>query len=310
MRRNLFWSVIICIATALSAAGATMSLADARGKIGAVIADPSLMQSTMAQLATPEDQCSFLGAVNSAIAKMPGSPERRAAKFAEINRAAFKGAKKGNLANLVAEMYATVTIEALTVINERFGAELFNRSANSGVTFTDEQFKAIAVAAMKKIRNRTKETDNSDVRDTLAALMFVRASNGSPKDLANVLTADMDADVREVARKEWIPRALNEASASEGQQGAPQTGDYDTMLDEAGAGEKPDVTVILRLYAPQMMDAMLADIASGIVDVKGNEAFPVLNAGFGWGNRLDAPHETQNPVPEIAPGGYQWQKID
>lgn len=321
MFRILFTVLLMCLTVAAAEASTPMSLADARGNIDVVVASPAAMIETMKRLSA-EDQRKFLGEVNSAVVKMPGSPEHRAAKLVEINRAAFKGAKKGNLANLVAEMYATASIEALTIINERFGAELFNRAANSAVTFTDEQFEKIALSVMQKVRARTETVDNSDVRNTMAVAMFIRASNGSPKNLAETLTRDMKPEVREKALKEWIPQAVGETAKLESP-GDQSTGDYESMLGEADAGERPAVGVVLRLYAPQMLDAMLADMASGVVDVNGVSSFPILDAGFGYGHDLDTRHDIQNPVPEGVPGigrpvdrvkgesgGYQWQRLN
>lgn len=297
---RMFSLMIVCVAFAAANAAERMSLADARGNIDVVIASPSAMTETVKRL-SPEDQRLFLGEVNAAIGKMPGSPERKAAKFMEINRAALKGADKGNMSNLLAEMYATASIESLTIINERFGSELFNRAARSDVTFTDEQFEKIAVSVMKKVRERTATIDNSNVRNTLAALMFIRASNGSPKDLPRKLVDGFDPAARETALNDWIPSAMGADGDSA------QAGDYEAMLGEADAGARPNVGVVLRLYAPQMLDVMLVDLSNGIIDVKGSSSFPVLDAGFGFGHDLDTVERMQNPGPESR--GYQWQRL-
>jgi hypothetical protein len=295
-----FSLMIACVAFAAANAAEFMSLADARGSIDVVIASPAAMTAAMKRL-SPEDQQQFLGEVNTAIGKMPGSPERKAAKFVAINAAALRGSSKGNMANLLAEMYATASIESLTIINERFGSELFNRAASSEVTFTDEQFEKIAISVMKKVRERTATIDNSNVRNTLAALMFIRASNGSPADLPKKLVEGFDPKARETALNDWIPAAMGKSGD------LAQTGDYETMLGEADAGARPNVGVVLRLYAPQMLDVMLVDLSNGIIDVKGASSFPVLDAGFGFGHDLDTVERMQNPGPESR--GYQWQRL-
>jgi hypothetical protein len=56
-----------------------------------------------------------------------------------------------------------------------------------------------------------------------------------------------------------------------------------------------------------MLDVMLVDLSNGIIDVKGASAFPVLDAGFGFGHDLDTVERMQNPGPESR--GYQWQRL-
>lgn len=117
-----------------------MSLADARGQIAEAISSADKMTQIMSEL-SPEDQVSFLAAVNAAIDAMPGSVDQKAATFVTINEAAMR-ANKGNLPQLLAETFATVPTEALTVVNERFAADLFSRSADPSHPVDDETFKA------------------------------------------------------------------------------------------------------------------------------------------------------------------------
>ena len=74
--KKLLMVITMAMASALVAQDKTMSSADARGKIGDIISNPSTMTSVMKQLAAA-DQASFLADVNAAISKMPGSPEER-----------------------------------------------------------------------------------------------------------------------------------------------------------------------------------------------------------------------------------------
>ena len=113
--KKLLMVATMAMASMLFAQDKTMSSADARGKIGDIISDPASMTSVMKQLAAA-DQASFLADVNAAIAKMPGSPEEKTSKYLDVNTAALKGAQKGNLATLVAEVFATVPPESLTAL--------------------------------------------------------------------------------------------------------------------------------------------------------------------------------------------------
>ena len=238
-----------CVALAATAQDKVVALAEARAGIGDVISKPAQMTVVMKRLSAA-DQTSFLAEVNSAIAKMPASNEEKTAKFLDVNAAALKGAKKGNLANLLAEVFATVPPESLTVVNERFAADLFNRSANPTRTITDAQFTDIAKNLFKKVQERNGTSDEAAVRNTFAILMLLRASNGTPQSLRDTLVAEMtDAEARKLAQDEWISPAM----------GLGQDKTYDPMLGASAAGSAPSPEVVLQLANAQSMQSLLAD---------------------------------------------------
>ena len=244
------------------AQGETIPLAEARAQIGAIVEDPASMTGVMRQL-SPEDQLSLLSDVNSAIASMPGSSEEKVAKFLNVNRAALKGSAKGNLANLVAEVFATVPPEALTVINERFAADVFNRSADPSRTYTDDEILNISTNLMAKIESRTAGTDDAAVRNTFAIAMLVKASNGSPSNLSEALVSMLpEGNERDLAKNEWLPAALSEPA------------DYESMLAYAGDGRQPSPEVAQLLAGPQLIEYLLADVASCLVDEQGRDTTP------------------------------------
>ena len=82
------------------------------------------LRETMAKV-SPADQDALLAEVNEAIAKMPGNDEVKGAMFYAANSAAVRSAAPGNLATVLAEVFATVPPEFLTDINERFQYLLF-----------------------------------------------------------------------------------------------------------------------------------------------------------------------------------------
>lgn len=230
-----------------------MSLADARSKIADVVGNTSGMGEIMKALSA-DNQAAYLAEVNAAIAASPASPDEKAVKFLAVNEAAMK-AQKGNLAALMAETYATVPPEALTVINERFAADLINRDADPANRMDDAKFTKVATDTMNTIQQRNAGNDNAGVRDTFAVLMFLRASNGSPADLRQTLVDNLpDAETRDLAENEWISPALK--------------GDYDPILGAADAGESPDIVLVLRQSGPNMMAAMLADLAGDPAEKK------------------------------------------
>lgn len=287
---------------------AQMSLADARGKIDQVIESPKLMKEIMRQLSA-EDQKQFLADVNKAIGDMPASIEEKTATFLNINHAAMTSAQKGNTVALLAEVFATVPPEALTVINEQFAQNLLNRAANPKVTYTDEQYTKIAVETMKAINERTEETDNGSARSTFAALMFLRASNMTGDPLEKLQDALVDTlkhdDAKELARNEWIPAALGKGGREAG---------YEPILASADAGRRPDFDFVLVIAGPQYLDAILQDIGGKTTDKMSftRTRSPVLDA---VANPLihqipplrDEPFGGDSSVPPPGPNPYPGQ---
>ena len=230
---------------------------------------------------------------------MPGSAETKAAAYLTVNRAALKGAAKGNVLALLAEVFATVPPEALTVINERFAADLFNRAV-----YTDSQFTRIAESVMESVIGRTAKTVGADVRNVFAAIMLLRASNGTPADLASKLVAGLPESTRKTALEEWIPAAMGESR------------NYDLMLGAADAGEQPNYSLVLQLATPQTLDAMLADLNAGVAGAESANAATFKNASdvvttvqianpeVGLDSGLD-----RRPMYYREPQGYQWQTI-
>ena len=303
MKKNLSALIFTIAAIAAVAADPSISLAEARGRIGDAVSNPAVMTSTVRMLSA-DDQKAFLADCNEAIGKMPGSAETKAAAYLTVNRAALKGAAKGNVSALLAEVFATVPPEALTVINERFAADLFNRAADPSAVYTDEQFAAIAAAVMSSVEKRTAKTDGADVRNAFAVIMLLRASNGTPADLASKLVANMPEATRKVALEEWIPAAMGENPS------------YDLMLGASDAGEQPDHSLVLQLVPAQSLEAMLADLNSatagaGVVNAATFKnasdvvtTVQVASPAVGLDAGLD-----RRPMYYREPQGYQWQTI-
>lgn len=245
------------------------SLADARAKIDEVIANPKLMTSVLQGLSA-EDQQTFLADVNAAIAKMPGSNEEKVATYLDVNAAAMRGAAPGNLKALVGVTFATVPPEALPTISENFAENLFNRSADTSRTYTDAEFIKIANETMAEVNERTANVDNTDVRSTFAALMFIRASNVKDEErlggIIDGISTALPEKAREPAKKEWIQSALN--------------GDYEPMMATADAEMSGQEVRILRVSGPQNMESLLADLTGASTDplLLADRANPVVDA--------------------------------
>lgn len=229
-----------------------MSLAEARGKTDAVIADPAEMTTVIKQLSAA-DQKSFVADVNAAIAKLPGSAEEKSAKVVNVARAALKGASKGNakdLESLVAEIYATAPVGSLCNLNENLAKDVFNRAGDPKKTYTDEQFAGIAKSLVAAVNARVAGAEDADVRGGFASLMMIRASNGSPESLADELAATLGKSA-DTAKNEWFPEALRKPA------------NYDPMLAGTSAEKVPDSKFVTALAGAQRHDALLSQFYQG-----------------------------------------------
>lgn len=245
--------IAICLALTLplsAAAKNTVSLADATGKTSSAVQDPAVMSSLVSSL-SPADQIAFVAKVNAAIDLLPGSMDMKSAKYLDAAVAALKSAAPGNGAKMVAEIFATVPVEALTVINEVLAAKLLNRSADPTRVYTDENYVKIAKFLIAEVSKRVESSEDSAVRTSFAILMMARASNGTPKDLVSILAESIkDAAVRERAKNEWIAPAL-------------VNNNYEPVLAAANAGAKPDSAIVLRFSRAQMGVAVLGSLGGG-----------------------------------------------
>ena len=303
MKKITVMMMTAVMAAGLFAAAAKMSLSEARAKIGDVIQTPAMMTKIVKQLSA-EDQVKFLAEVNEAIENMPGSNEEKSAKFLNVNSAALKGAAKGNLSTMLAEVFATVPPESLTIINERFAADLFNRAADPSVTYTDADYMKIVESMMKKINDRVASAKDPGVRAAFAGLMFIRASNGSPADIRNQVTEMLPFDAQNIARTEWFSPALGEGEAQS----------YEPMLEAAAAGQLPANELVMRLAGPQMLEMLLPDLVEWVP-----MATVINESAYRNGANLDEKNEVPMPVapnpepgnivPKPEPGPYDGQFI-
>ena len=232
----------------------TMPRSEWHALVGDCAQNPQTLKQTIGKLSA-EDQLAFVQEVNAAISKMPGSNEEKGAAFYNANRAAVSGAGKDNLKAVLAEVYATVPVEYLTEINERFAKELFSRTANPAHVPTDQEFTQLATSTMAAVNERCQKGEDASVRETFAILMLVRASGGTPADLAQTLVSQLpDAQARETALNDWVKPAMGD--------GQEQT--YDPMLSAAqSGGDEPDHSVVLQLTGGmQINDALLGDLAA------------------------------------------------
>lgn len=258
------------LAVEQEASSAKISLADARSQIDKVISSPEQMKATMKRLSA-EDQKSFLAEVNEAISEMPGSTEEKTALFLSANLAAVASAEKGSSATLLAETFATVPPESLTVISEVFSDKLLNRTVGSNASFNDAQYEKIAVETIGAVCERCEATDNGTARTTFAILMFLRASPGTAETLENSLVNVLKNDDSKELARECL-------AAAQGKDGREQS--YEPLLAAADAGRRPDMQAVLPIAGLQYSTAVIADLngKSTERDMFSQTQTPVLDA--------------------------------
>lgn len=239
------------VLSAVLGAQAAGSLADAKAKLAEAIANPDVMTATVKTLSA-EDQKDFVSDVNTALGALPGKATDNTKTYAATFQALLKGADKKSLSTILAEIFAVIPVEVMPVLVENLAANVFDRNAAS---VTEEQFVQIAEAVTKRVADRTASADSGDVRTGFVAVMFAKASKGSPSNLSENLVKLLPEDAREVAAKSWLPEALKN--------------NYEPMLTKAGVMDlfMTDIfssELVLRQPAPEVLRALLADFYSGI----------------------------------------------
>ena len=291
--KNMVKTCVLALCALPFVATAELSKAEWQAKVGDCANDPSAMKSIIAQVPAAE-QADFVANVNAAIAKKPGSAESKAADFYAANKAAVSGATDKSA--VLAEVYATVPVEYLTDINERFATELFSRNANPEKPVSDKSFVELSTNALAVVNKRCESAENAGVRQTFAALMFVRASGGSPEGLVNTYVSQMtDSQAKESAAG-WI----SEATGAGGTEAS-----YDGMLAAANAGDEPDHSIVLQMSGPsEVMEALLADL-----QVPGNQPASGSVAGMGAGNFGNSIAGAGLPYDGAAPSDSRLNRI-
>ena len=250
-----------------------MSIADARKQVADCVSNPSTMTAVVKQLPAA-DQCTYLGDVVAAVAKLPGSQQDKAAAYVNVCRSALKGATKENIDDMIAEVFATVPPEYLPAISESLASDMLNRATDPSKTYTDADYLEIAKSTMNTVNKRLDGVDASDVRSAFAALTFIRGSNTASDDLVKAMVGTLPDSAQKPASEEWFPSALAEGDKRS----------YDAMLVAASADDNisPEVltTVLLRVPGPAADVVLLSDLNEANTDptTKSSEKMPVFDA--------------------------------
>ena len=202
--------------------------------------NPATMSSVMSQLSA-DDQKDLIGKVNASISAMRGSAEQKAAAAIQANLAGIKAAmaqnKEKRAANaVIAEAFATLPPEYLPQFAEALSGP--GGPLNRG-KMEREKFITISTNTLHAISERCEKAENNGgVREAMAAIAFLQASNEKdpPKDLISTMLSQIpDAKTRDLAAKEWVDPALDK--------------NYDPILAAANAGDEPDRAIVASIIA-------------------------------------------------------------
>ena len=209
-------------------------------KVGECATNPATMSSVMSQLSA-DDQKDLIGKVNASISAMRGSAEQKAAAAIQANLAGIKAAmaqnKEKRAANaVIAEAFATLPPEYLPQFAEALSGP--GGPLNRG-NMEREKFITISTNTLHAISERCEKAENNGgVREAMAAIAFLQASNEKdpPKDLISTMLSQIpDAKTRDLAAKEWVDPALDK--------------NYDPILAAANAGDEPDRAIVASIIA-------------------------------------------------------------
>ena len=276
--KNMIAACAFALCAIPFAVSAELSKAEWQAKVGDCANNPSEMKATIAQIPASE-QAEFLANVNKAISDKPGSKEAKAADFYAINKAAVTGASKDAKSSVLAEVFATVPVEYLGEINQRFATEVFRRDSEDAID--NKKFLELSTNTLAIVNQRCESAgDGVAARQTFAALMFLRAFNTGASEQGSPVTTDTlkDAYISQMTDPQAKASAgtwISDALGSDGKEGA-----YDGMLSAADADGAPDSAVVLQMTGPsEVIDSLLADLQA-----PGNQSASGSPSGMGAGN--------------------------
>lgn len=210
-------------------------------KIGESVTQESVLRATLPQIA-PEERVEFAQRLLKAATRLPVSPEEKAAAFVRASVACIASVKDETKYKVIAEVFAGVPVEFLPVVTEEL-AKRFNQEYNK---LTDEQYEAIAGAALKVAIARNAQTSEPSVRNTFVILAFLRGAK-SPELEKKLLALLPDQRMRDLAVS-WLPAALNERN-------------YEALFAAADADAiLLSNEAILRMVGHSSLDRLLAQL--------------------------------------------------
>ena len=161
-----------------------------------------------------DERVDFVRSMNAMLPNFPAATEAsRIETTYRLNRDFIKSAPAVDRRRVLAEVYATIPEYALPALTDGLSSKVFNRAA-MGFKKDDDSFQSFALSAMLGIYRRCRSDNRLVVsnqrRIAFAVVMFLKASEGIPEDLMDQLIAFVPDTVRDMARDEWIPKAMGE----------------------------------------------------------------------------------------------------
>lgn len=283
-------------------------------QVGSCAGNPATMSSVMSQLSAA-DQKELIGRVNASIGALRGSAEQKAAAAIQANVAGIRTAlaqnKDKRSANaVIAESFATLPPEYLPQFVEALSGPggLLNRGG-----MDMDKFITISTNTLHAVSERCEKAENNGgVREAMAAIMFLQASNEKDpsKDLVNTMLSQIpDSKTRDLAAKEWVGPAVDK--------------NYDPILAAANAGDEPDRAIVASIIANGGKTASAGtagagaaakagDKGDGVTSVLGEPGLPVPvmttggpDVGIAMLGELTAGSDNKTPTGRMGAGAFE-----
>lgn len=294
-----------------AAEGQTLTRDQWMKQIGNAAKSGEALTQTLSQV-SPEDRVEFTQMALKAVSRMPVSNEEKGAAFVRTAVACISGKQGTNKKNVIAEVFADVPVEYLPLVTSEL-AKRFDQELNQ---MSDDDYAKLASETLEVCAKRNQSTDDPAVRDTFAALAFIRGAKNKEEVKAQLLAKMPDDRTRKLA-SEWIPAAVEKNDYS----ALTAAADVDTAVKpeqsaskgssseggEAGSeNAKADATIASALGS-QTLNGILADMnaAQNAKDSASSESDPeaakldttladVGDAGIGDFSESGANYDTLN----------------
>ena len=185
-----------------AADGQTLTRDQWMKQIGNAAKSGEALTQTLAQV-SPEDRVEFTQMALKAVSRMPVSNEEKGAAFVRTAVACISGKQGDNKKNVIAEVFADVPVEYLPLVTSEL-AKRFDQELNQ---MSDEDYAKLASDTLEVCAKRNQSTDDPAVRDSFAALAFIRGAKNK-EDLTKQLLAKMPDERTRKLAAEWIPAAV------------------------------------------------------------------------------------------------------
>ena len=223
-------------------------------KIGESASDETSLVDTVKRLA-PTDRVEFSRRLYKAISRMPVSPEEKGARFVKAVVSLLRGNVSVQRSQIVAEAFAEIPIPYLPAVTEELSKH-FGQELNK---LSDPVYEKIAGDILGVCMTRNAKTDEPVVRNTFAALVFIRGAKNADSIKDKLIAKFTDEQARKVAA-DLVP-------------GVVASQDYKPLLEAAGIDQAEKIVLRNRfsIAGHTNLERLLADLNANMKPLVGEE---------------------------------------